>query len=110
MAKENKTTRTLSDEDIVTSRSVSRRSLLAGAGVALGGAVFAGRSAFAADSDEKESEHDDKEESDKGDKAESDKGDKAESDMGDKAETDKGDKAEADEGDKSKIEYGRDSD
>lgn len=102
MAKENKTTRTLSDEDIVTSRSVSRRSLLAGAGVALGGAVFAGRSALAADSDEKETDHDDKEESDKGDKAESD--------MGDKAETDKGDKAEADEGDKSKIEYGRDSD
>ena len=94
MPKDNKTRLTLTDEDMVTSPKLTRRSLLASAGVALGTAAVAGRSALAADGDET------------GDKAE---GDKASDDKGDKAEGDKGDKAEGDK-EESKIEYGRDKD
>lgn len=82
MSKDSKVPQTLSDDDIVTSPKVSRRTLLAGAGVALGAAAVAGRSrsALASDSDKK---------------SDSDKS---------------SDKSSKDKGDKSKIETGRDSD
>ena len=64
MSDEKKVGLTLTDEDMITSPRLSRRMLLAGVGVALGTVALAGRSAMAADSEEK----------DKAD-AEADKGD-----------------------------------
>jgi len=83
MSKPEKSSRSLTDADIVTT-GVSRRTVLAGAGAALGIAA-AGGAALAADGDKKK----------KTDKA---KGDKAKSAKGDKGKK------------KSKIEAGRDKD
>jgi hypothetical protein len=47
MSKDKKEPLTLTDEDMVTSPKISRRVLLAGAGVALGGVALSGRSAMA---------------------------------------------------------------
>jgi hypothetical protein len=85
MSDDKKVRLTLTDEDMITSPRLSRRTLLAGVGVALGTVALAGRSAMAADSKEK-----DKAEADKGD-AEDDK------DKGDVEDKDKAD-AEADKG------------
>lgn len=52
MSKKSKTRKTLSDADIVTSKTVTRRSLLAGAGVALGSVALvtgSARNALAGD-------------------------------------------------------------
>jgi hypothetical protein len=96
MSNKPKTPQTLTDEDIVTSAKLSRRTLLAGAGVALGAAALArgGRSAHAS-------------ENDMSDKSSKGKGDKAEKDKS----TDKSaDKASKDKEKKSKIETTRDKD
>ena len=67
MAEDKKERLTLTDEDIVTSPKISRRRLLAGAGVALGGVALAGRPAFADDTDKDADKDDDKDpEDDKG--------------------------------------------
>ena len=80
MSDDKKVRLSLTDEDMVTSPRLSRRTLLAGVGIALGTVALAGRSAMA-------------EEKDKAD-AEADKGDaEADQDKGD-AEDDK-DKGEA---------------
>jgi len=79
MSDDKKVRLTLTDEDMVTSPRLSRRTLLAGVGIALGTVALAGRSAMA-------------EEKDKAD-AEADKGDAEDKDKGD-AEDDK-DKADA---------------
>ncbi len=85
MSDDKKVGLTLTDEDIITSPKLSRRTLLAGVGVAIGTVALAGRSAMAADSEEK----------DKGD-AEADKGDaEDDKDKGD-AEDDK-DKGDAED-------------
>ena len=94
MSEDKKVGLTLTDEDMITSPKLSRRTLLAGVGVALGTVALAGRSAMAADSEEK-----DKAEADKGD-AEDDK------DKGD-AEDDK-DKADAEDKDKGDAEDDKD--
>ena len=60
MAEDKKVQLTLTDEEIVTSPKLTRRSLLAGAGVALGGIALAGRSALAADEGEKDKSEADK--------------------------------------------------
>lgn len=62
MSEENKKQKTLTDEEMVTSRTVSRRSLLAGAGVAIGSAAIAARSRSALAADKSEGDKD----SDKG--------------------------------------------
>ena len=89
MSDDKKVGLTLTDEDIITSPKLSRRTLLAGVGVAIGTVALAGRSAIAADSEEK----------DKGD-AEADKGDaeddKDKGDAEDDAEDDK-DKGDAED-------------
>ena len=92
MADDTKQQLTLTDEDMITSPRITRRSLLAGAGVALGSVALASRSALAADSEEK----------DKGD-AEADKGDaeadKISADKDDGEDKDKADaEAEKDDG------------
>ena len=51
---------TLTDEDMMTSAKVTRRSLLAGAGVALGGVALAGRTAMAGDKDGEQDKDSDK--------------------------------------------------
>lgn len=87
MADDKKVGLTLTDEDMITSPKLSRRTLLAGVGVALGTVALAGRAAMAADSEEK----------DKAD-AEADKGDaEDDKDKGDVEDKDKAD-AEADKG------------
>ena len=54
MSDDKKVRLTLTDEDMITSPKLSRRTLLAGVGVALGTVALAGRSAMAADSEEKD--------------------------------------------------------
>ena len=89
---------TLTDEDMITSPKLSRRTLLAGVGVALGTVALAGRAAMAADSEEK-----DKAEADKGDaEDDKDKGDAEDKDKGD-AEDDK-DKGDVEDKDKADVE------
>jgi hypothetical protein len=96
MAEEKKVRLTLTDEDMVTSPKLTRRSLLAGAGIALGTVALAGRSAMAEEKDKADAE------ADKGD-AEDDKNKvDAEADKGD-AEDDK-DKADAEDKDKADAE------
>jgi len=89
MSDDKKVRLTLTDEDMITLPKLSRRTLLAGVGVALGSVALAGRSAMAADSEEKDKAD---AEADKGD-AEDDK-DKSDAEA-DKGEADK----EADKGD-----------
>lgn len=92
----------LTDEDMITSPKLSRRTLLAGVGVALGTVALAGRSAMAADSEEKDKAEADKgdaeDDKDKGDAEDKDKGDaEDDKDKGDVEDKDKAD-AEADKG------------
>ena len=102
MADDKKKSSTLTDEDLVTSSRMTRRTLIAGAGVALGGAAIAGRSALAADSDKSGDKSGDA----GGDKGGDKSGDKGGDESGDAGGDKGGDKS----GDKSKIEEGRDSD
>jgi hypothetical protein len=99
MSDDKKVRLTLTDEDMITSPRLSRRTLLAGVGVALGTVALAGRSAMAHDSEEK-----DKAEADKGD-AEDDKDQGEAADDKDKgdAEDDK-DKGDAEDKDKGDVE------
>ena len=98
MSEEKKVGLTLTDEDMITSPRLSRRTLLAGVGVALGTVALAGRSAMAADSEEK-----DKAEADKGDaEDDTDKGDVEDKDTAD-AEDDK-DKGDVEDKDKADAE------
>ena len=114
MADDKKKSSTLTDEDLVTSSRMTRRTLIAGAGVALGGAAIAGRSALAADGDKSGDTSGDAG-SDKsgdagGDKSGDAGGDKSGDAGGDKSGDAGGDKGGDKSGDKSKIEEGRDSD
>ncbi len=99
MSKDKKEPVTLTDEDMVTSPKISRRVLLAGAGVALGGVALSSRSALAGDKDEGEDKDkgdagsDDGQDKDKAD-ADGDKGD--DKDKGD-ADGDKGDDQDKDD-------------
>jgi len=96
MSDDKKVRLTLTDEDMITSPRLSRRTILAGVGVALGTVALAGRSAMAADSEEK-----DKAEADKGDaEDDKDKGDaEADKDTGDAEDKDKGDVEDKDKAD-----------
>jgi hypothetical protein len=99
MAEDKKQQLTLTDADIITSPRITRRTLLAGAGVALGTVAIAGRSAMAGEKDEGEA---DKGEADKGeaDKDDGEDKDKADADAAsdDGEDKDKAD-AEVDKGD-----------
>ena len=106
MADDKKKSSTLTDEDLVTSSRMTRRTLIAGAGVALGGAAIAGRSALAADGDKSGDTSGDA----GGDKSGDAGGDKSGDKGGDKSGDAGGDKGGDKSGDKSKIEEGRDSD
>ena len=87
MSDDKKVGLTLTDEDMMTSPKLSRRTLLAGVGVALGTVALAGRSAMAADSEEKDKAEADKAKKDaEADKTEKDVEDKDKAD----AEADKG--------------------
>jgi hypothetical protein len=91
MAEDKKQRSTLTDEDMITSPKISRRSLLAGAGVALGGAALAGRKALAADQGEKDNAEADTE-TDKDDDEDKDKpGADTEADKDDDEDKDKAD-------------------
>ena len=68
MSDDKKVRLTLTDKDMVTSPRLSRRTLLAGVGIALGTVALAGRSAMAEEKDKADAE-----DKDKGD-AEDDKG------------------------------------
>ena len=94
MSDDKKAVLTLTDEDMITSPKLSRRTLLAGVGVALGTVALAGRSAMAHDSEEKDKAD---AEADKGDAEDKDKGDAEDKDKGDVEDKDKAD-AEADKG------------
>jgi hypothetical protein len=96
MADDKKVRLTLTDEDMVTSPKLTRRSLLAGAGIALGTVALAGRSAMAEEKDKADAEADKGDAEDDKDKAD------AEADKGD-AEDDK-DKADAEDKDKADAE------
>jgi hypothetical protein len=96
MAEDKKVRLTLKDEDMVTSPRLSRRTLLAGVGVALGTVALAGRSAMAEEKDKADAEADKGDAEDDKDKAD------AEADKGD-AEDDK-DKADAEDKDKADAE------
>jgi hypothetical protein len=96
MAEDKKVRLTLTDEDMVTSPRLSRRTLLAGVGVALGTVALAGRSAMAEEKDNADAEADKGDAEDDKDKAD------AEADKGD-AEDDK-DKADAEDKDKADAE------
>jgi hypothetical protein len=95
MAEDKKVRLTLTDEDMVTSPKLTRRSLLAGAGIALGTVALAGRSAMAEEKDKADAEADKGDAEDDKDKADAaaDKGD-AEDDK-DKADAEDKDKADA---------------
>jgi hypothetical protein len=102
MSDDKKVRLTLTDEDMITSPRLSRRTLLAGVGVALGTVALAGRSAMAADSEEKDKAEADKgdaeDDKDKGDAEDKDKVDaEDDKDKGDVEDKDKAD-AEADKG------------
>lgn len=104
MSDDKKVGLTLTDEDMITSPKLSRRTLLAGVGVALGTVALAGRSAVAADSEEKDKadaeadKGDAEDDKDKGDAEDKDKGDaEDDKDKGDVEDKDKAD-AEADKG------------
>ena len=89
---------TFTDDDMVTSPRLSRRLLIAGAGVALGAATLCGRAAFAEEHDADEGAEilTDEGEKDVGDKGD-DKKDASESDAADKGAeilTDEGIKTE----------------
>jgi hypothetical protein len=110
MSEDKKVRLTLTDEDMITSPRLSRRTLLAGVGLALGTVALAGRSAMAEEKDKADAEADkgDAEDKDKADAEDKDKADAEadkEVDKGD-AEDDK-DKADA-EADKGEAE--RDAD
>jgi hypothetical protein len=96
MAEDKKVRLTLKDEDMVTSPKLTRRSLLAGAGIALGTVALAGRSAMAEEKDNTDAETDKGDAEDDKDKAD------AEADKGD-AEDDK-DKVDAEDKDKADAE------
>ena len=96
MSDDKKVRLTLTDEDMVTSPRLSRRTLLAGVGVALGTVALAGRSAMAEEKDKADAEADKgdaEDDKDKADAEDKDKGDAEDKDKGD-AEDDK-DKADA---------------
>ena len=103
MSDDKKVRLTLTDEDMVTSPRLSRRTLLAGVGVALGTVALAGRSAMAHDSEEKDKGD---AEADKGD-AEDDK-DKGDAEDKDKADAEDKDKADAEDKDKGDAEDDKD--
>jgi hypothetical protein len=95
MSDDKKVGLTLTDEDMITSPKLSRRTLLAGVGVALGTVALAGRAAMAADSEEKDKAD---AEADKGDaEDDKDKGDAENEGKADAEDKDKGD-AEDDKG------------
>jgi hypothetical protein len=69
MTEDKKVRLTLTDEDMVTSPKLTRRSLLAGAGIALGTVALAGRSAMAEEKDNADAEADKGDAEDDKDKA-----------------------------------------
>jgi hypothetical protein len=101
MSDDKKVRLTLTDEDMVTSPRLSRRTLLAGVGIALGTVALAGRSAMAEEKDKADAEADKgdaEDDKDKGDAEDKDKGDaEDDKDKGDVEDKDKAD-AEADKG------------
>lgn len=106
MAEDKKDRLTLTDDDMVTSPKISRRVLLAGAGVALGAVALGSRSSVAGEAD-KDGDHDDGEDKDKGDEGEDkDKGGAEDKDKGDDGE----DKDKGGAEDKDKGEGERDAD
>ena len=101
MSDDKKVRLSLTDEDMVTSPRLSRRTLLAGVGIALGTVALAGRSAMAEEKDKADAEADKgdaEDDKDKGDaEDDKDKGDAEDKDKGDAEDKDKAD-AEADKG------------
>jgi hypothetical protein len=101
MSDDKKVRLTLTDEDMVTSPRLSRRTLLAGVGIALGTVALAGRSAMAEEKDKADAEADKgdaEDDKDKGDaEDDKDKGDAEDKDKADAEDKDKGD-AEDDKG------------
>ena len=101
MSDDKKVRLSLTDEDMVTSPRLSRRTLLAGVGIALGTVALAGRSAMAEEKDKADAEADKGDAEDDKDKADAeddkDKGDVEDKDKADAEDKDKGD-AEDDKG------------
>ena len=101
MSDDKKVRLSLTDEDMVTSPRLSRRTLLAGVGIALGTVALAGRSAMAEEKDKADAEADKgdaEDDKDKGDaEDDKDKGDAEDKDKADAEDKDKGD-AEDDKG------------
>ena len=101
MSDDKKVRLSLTDEDMVTSPRLSRRTLLAGVGIALGTVALAGRSAMAEEKDKADAEADKgdaEDDKDKGDaEDDKDKGDAEDKDKADAEDKDKAD-AEADKG------------
>jgi hypothetical protein len=94
MSDDKKVRLTLTDEDMVTSPRLSRRTLLAGVGIALGTVALAGRSAMAEEKDKADAEADKgdaEDDKDKGDAEDKDKADAEDKDKGDAEDKDKGD-------------------
>ena len=101
MSDDKKVRLSLTDEDMVTSPRLSRRTLLAGVGIALGTVALAGRSAMAEEKDKADAEADKgdaEDDKNKGDaEDDKDKGDAEDKDKADAEDKDKGD-AEDDKG------------
>ena len=95
MSDDKKVRLSLTDEDMVTSPRLSRRTLLAGVGIALGTVALAGRSAMAEEKDKADAEDD----KDKGDVEDKDKADAEDKDKGDAEDKDKADAEDKDKGD-----------
>lgn len=125
MSDPNKPKKTLTDDDMVTEPKLSRRLLIACAGVALGAATLGGKAVFAEDKDS-DADDDDKDEADAMEKdpddmdasekdssgADHGEGDATERDPDDKDASEKDDDTDAHDGenDGSLIEEMRDSD
>jgi hypothetical protein len=108
MTQDKKVPMTLTDEEIVTSSKLTRRTLLAGAGIALGTVALAGGMAKAAEQDSVDAEDKDKDDAEDKDKADAEDKDKA--DVEDKDKADVEDKDKADVEDKDKADAERDAD
>jgi hypothetical protein len=108
MTQDKKVPMTLTDEEIVTSSKLTRRTLLAGAGIALGTVALVGGMAKAAEQDSVDAEDKDKDDAEDKDKADAEDKDKA--DVEDKDKADVEDKDKADVEDKDKADAERDAD
>jgi hypothetical protein len=95
MTQDKKVPMTLTDEEIVTSSKLTRRTLLAGAGIALGTVALAGGMAKAAEQDSVDAEDKDKDDAEDKDKADAEDKDKDDAEDKDKADVEDKDKADA---------------